>query len=66
MTPEQILKQISAGGKAQNEALRALYETKAATFKRHFLHKGIHPSAVEDVLQDKRSILLVSTVTVSP
>lgn len=52
MTPEQILKQISAGGKAQNEALRALYQTKAATFKRHFLHKGIHPNAVEDVLQD--------------
>ncbi len=52
MTPEQIIKQISAGGKAQNEALKALYQTKAATFKRYFLHKGIHPNAVEDVLQD--------------
>lgn len=52
MTPEQILKQISAGGKAQNEALRALYQTKAATFKRHFLYKGVHPNAVEDVMQD--------------
>jgi len=52
MTPEQILKQICAGGRAQNEALQALYQTKAATFKRHFLYKGIHPNAVEDVLQD--------------
>lgn len=52
MTPEQILKQISAGGNAQNEALRELYQTKAATFKRHFLYKGIHLNAVEDVLQD--------------
>jgi len=52
MTPEQILKQISAGGRAQNEALRALYQTKAATFKRHFLYKGIHPNAIEDVMQD--------------
>ena len=52
MTPEQILKQISAGGRAQNEALQALYQTKAATFKRHFLFKGIHINAIEDVLQD--------------
>jgi DNA-directed RNA polymerase specialized sigma24 family protein len=52
MTPEQILKQISAGGRAQNEALQALYQTKAATFKRHFLFKGIHLNTVEDVLQD--------------
>ncbi len=51
MTPEEILKQI-AGGRAQNEALRELYQTKAAAFKRWFLHKGVHPSAVEDVLQD--------------
>jgi RNA polymerase sigma-70 factor (ECF subfamily) len=52
MTPEEILKKISAGGREQNEALRALYQTKAAAFKRWFLHKGVHPGAVEDVLQD--------------
>jgi RNA polymerase sigma factor (sigma-70 family) len=52
MTQEEILKQISTGGRAQNEALRALYQTKATPFKRWFLHKGVHPGAVEDVLQD--------------
>ena len=52
MTPEEILNNICAGGSAQQEALRALYQTKAATFKRFFLHKGVHTDAVEDVLQD--------------
>ncbi|MBC7619515.1 MAG: RNA polymerase sigma factor [Candidatus Saccharibacteria bacterium] len=52
MTPEEILKKIVAGGRDQNEALRALYQTKASAFKRWFLHKGVHPGAAEDVLQD--------------
>lgn len=52
MTPEEILKKISDGGRAQNEALSVLYQTKAAAFKRWFLHKGVHPGALEDVLQD--------------
>ena len=52
MTEEEILKQISAGGRAQEMALKALYSSKAAEFKRYFLHKGVLPDAVEDVLQD--------------
>lgn len=52
MRPEEILKKISAGGADQNEALRALYQTKATEFKRWYLHKGVHSGAVEDVLQD--------------
>ena len=52
MTPEEILKKIVAGGRNQNEALSALYQIKATAFKRWFLHKGVHPNAVEDVLQD--------------
>lgn len=52
MTLEELLKQIAAGGKQQNNALQVLYRLKAAEFKRHFLYKGVHPDAVEDVLQD--------------
>lgn len=52
MTEEEILKQICAGGRPQEAALRALYQAKAAEFKRHFVHKGVRPEAADDVLQD--------------
>ncbi len=52
MTEEEILKQISAGGRAQEMALKALYNGKAAAFKGHFVHKGVLPGAADDVLQD--------------
>jgi DNA-directed RNA polymerase specialized sigma24 family protein len=52
MTQDEILKNICAGGRMQNEALHELYKTKAAAFKRYFSHKGVHPNALEDVLQD--------------
>lgn len=52
MTPEEILKNICAGGRLQNDALHALYQTKAAAFKRKFSRDGVHPDALEDVLQD--------------
>jgi DNA-directed RNA polymerase specialized sigma24 family protein len=52
MTPEEILKNICAGGRLQNDALHALYQTKGAAFKRYFAHKGVHPDALKDVLQD--------------
>jgi len=52
MTSEEILKHICAGGRGQSQALKALYTAKAASFKRWFLHKGVHPDAAEDVLQD--------------
>ena len=51
MTLEEIIKNIAAG-KLQDQALQALYTQKAAEFKRYFLFKGVHPDAVEDVLQD--------------
>jgi DNA-directed RNA polymerase specialized sigma24 family protein len=52
MTEEEILKQICAGGRAQDVALKALYAAKAAEFKRHFVHKGVRPDVAEDVLQE--------------
>ena len=52
MIEEEILKQIGAGGRAQEMALKALYRGKAAEFKRYFVHKGVRPDAAEDVLQD--------------
>lgn len=52
MTSEEILKEICAGGRSQSQALKALYNAKAASFKRWFVHKGVHPDAAEDVLQD--------------
>ena len=52
MTEEEILKQIVAGGRAQEMALKALYSGKSAEFKRYFVHRGVRPDAAEDVLQD--------------
>lgn len=52
MTEEEILKQICAGGKPQEVALRALYQAKAAEFKRYFVHKGVRPDAADDVMQE--------------
>ena len=52
MTSEEILKHICASGRGQSQALKALYTAKAAGFKRWFVHKGVHPDAAEDVLQD--------------
>jgi DNA-directed RNA polymerase specialized sigma24 family protein len=52
MIEEEILKQIGAGGRAQEMALKALYRGKASEFKRYFVHKGVRPDAAEDVLQD--------------
>lgn len=52
MSLEETLRNISVGGRAQNDALRALYQQKSAEFKRYFLHKGVSPSFVEDVLQE--------------
>jgi RNA polymerase sigma-70 factor (ECF subfamily) len=51
MTLEEILKNI-ASGKMQNQALQLLYKLKAAEFKRYFSYKGVHPDALEDVLQE--------------
>lgn len=52
MSLEEILRNIVMGGRAQNEAVRALYQLKSAEFKRYFIHKGVSPSSVEDVLQE--------------
>ena len=52
MNLEEILKNITTSGRAQNEALMALYRLKGAEFKRYFLHKGVNTSSVEDVLQE--------------
>lgn len=52
MSLEEIIKHIAAGGSQQNQALQALYRQKAAEFKRYYRFKGVHPDAVEDVLQD--------------
>jgi DNA-directed RNA polymerase specialized sigma24 family protein len=52
MTEEEILSQICAGSRAQDLALKALYGSKAAEFKRYFVHKGVQPDAAEDVLQE--------------
>jgi RNA polymerase sigma-70 factor (ECF subfamily) len=52
MTEEEILSQICTGGRAQEVALKALYSSKAAEFKRYFMHKGVQPDAAEDVLQE--------------
>lgn len=52
MTLEEILKTIPQGGRAQHDAFKALHKLKYAEFKRSFLHKGVSPSYVEDVIQE--------------
>ena len=60
MTPETILKQICAGGRAKDDAFKALYQTKAIPFKRYFAHKGVHADYVEDVMQETITKILKS------
>lgn len=51
MTLEEMLRNI-ASGKHLEQTLQLLYKQKAAEFKRYFLYKGVHPDAVEDLLQE--------------
>jgi len=52
MNLEEILKKIPLGGRTQHDAFRALHKLKYAEFKRFFLHKGVSPGHVEDVIQE--------------
>lgn len=52
MTVEQeILKQISAGGRSAEVAFEKLYRDKGGQFKSHFMKMGLNEQDAEDVLQ---------------
>lgn len=52
MTLEEILKNIPAGGRLQEQALLELYRLKGKEYQWYFIRKGVNPTLVEDVLQE--------------